>query len=443
MKIAFTILVFTLVVPRGFNSNAHSTPSFTPLPAPVATATLTPASVAFGRCTLNGRPVGDIGQAIAQLVGPASTLTVTGECPQAEQIAVNGGQTLVLTHAHIHPTTAVTPVLLKSTGTIAGDTWDTAIIDESTAKGQFTIIAGYNSEHPMNGYSYVGTDTKLTIRNLQLKGTQQGFNSAPAALYCGNCHDSTIDHVWVNATRSIGINVGGLSQLGNYAANVRVTNCRFTSVAAENLGLTNGQDITFDNNEFINPGQAGGPGSTAIDLEPNIPGDRIIRAAVTHCTIDASTGTVTANDGIVVQVGGGRPADVHDITVADNRIIGGNNNPARPITNIIAIGIAVFGANNVTARRNEVTRTGQHCFYALGARHLTYADGTCTDTSGGGNPGAALQDVTDAVITGNKFRYTGTGPADNRLLISGSSVVTTVSGNEGFEVISPQRPRGQ
>src|SRR5205085_12365807 len=101
---------------------------------------------------------------------------------------------------------------------------------EAAAPAPYTVVGAQGNAH-RNG----DADSGITVRDIQIKGANPGFNSAPQAVSLGNCANCTVDHVWINSTRSIGVQLGGSAQYGNFASNSRVTNCLFTHVASQNL----------------------------------------------------------------------------------------------------------------------------------------------------------------------------------------------------------------
>jgi hypothetical protein len=342
------------------------------------------------------------------------------------QIVVSAGHTLRLMRGTYAPTTQEIPLLLGKGASLVGEGWDNSILLESTAPGQFVVVSGQGNAR-RNG----DADSGITVRDIQIKGANSGFRSAPQAVSLGNCANCTVDHIWVNSTRSIGVQYGGSAEYGNYASNSRVVNCLFTHVASQNLALVNGVDITFENNRFENPGQPGGPGSTVIDIEPNDANDRIERVVIRNNFIDARTNPIQAGSGIIVQSGSGT-THVGPILVEGNTIYGGNN--VGTVTNSLSVGIYAFGITmkDVTIRNNNVTRTGQSGIRIEGARY-TVTGNHCTDVGGGGIPGFVMADVSNSRIEGNTFTYTGNGPADSRVQIVGPFTNSTFRNNTGWE----------
>jgi hypothetical protein len=376
----------------------------------------------------NGFPGSDLGakiNAADSALGSASgEIVARGGGRISTQIVLSTGHTLRLMAGTYAPVTAEIPILLKPGSGVVGEGWESILL-ESTATGQFTVINVYNNAK-RNG----DADSDVTVRDLQIKGANSGFNSAPQAVSLGNCKNCTVDHVWVNATRSIGIQLGGSAQFGNFAENSSVTNCRFTHVASQNLALVNGRNITFENNTFIDPGQPGGPGSTAIDLEPNDVDDHVENVRLRNNVIDARTAVIQAGNGILVQSGSGTRF-VGPILIEGNTVYGGSNQGT--ITNSLSNGIYVFGITmkDVTIRNNRVTRTGQ-CGLRIEGTRFTVLNNQFTDVGGGGTPGFYMGDVSASRIEGNSFTYTGVGPADATVLLVGPFRNNVVRNNPGM-----------
>jgi len=372
-----------------------------------------------------GADLGAKANAADKALGAApGEITLSGGGRIATQIIVSSGHTLRLTKGTYVSATSVIPILLKQGAKLIGSGWD-AIILEPTAPGQFTVISAYNNAQ-RNG----SADSDLVVKDIQIKGANPGFNSAPQAISLGNCSRCTVDHVWINGTRSIGVQLGGASFEGHWAEDSKVVNCQFTRVASQNLALVNGHNITFENNRFLASGQIGGPGSTNIDVEPNDANDRIENVRIVNNLIDVRDSEVpTSGNGILVQSGSGTP-HVGPILIERNTIIGGRNMGV--ITNVLSNGIYAFGntMKDVTIRNNHVTRTGQAGLRIEGTRFVVTGN-EFTDVGGGGTPGFYVA-VTNSQIIGNRFTYTGNGPADGRVEMVAGSRNNVIRDNPGM-----------
>jgi hypothetical protein len=352
------------------------------------------------------------------------------------EIVVKGGGTIstqvIISPDHVLrflPGTYVTktrdiPILMKSRSSVIGSGWE-SIIMESTAPNQFTVICAYN-QSILNGKP----DSALVIRDIQIKGANPGFDSAHQALSLGNCSGCTVDKVWINGTRSIGIQYGGSGSAGSFAENSKVTNCLFTRVASQNLALVNGKNITFEGNRFMTSGQRGGPGNTNIDVEPNEPNDHLENVIIRNNTIDVRNSEMTpTGNGIVVQATTGTTF-VGPILIENNTIIGGSIEGI--VTNVLSNGIYVFGGTmrDVIIRNNTITRTGQSGIRIEGTR-IKVLDNRLTDVGGGGIP-AFVVIATDSQIINNTLSYSGNGPIDNSIVIHPGSKRNVFQNNRGF-----------
>jgi hypothetical protein len=351
-------------------------------------------------------------------------IRVQGGGTISTQVIISSGHVLRFQAGTYATTTSNIPILLKPRSSVIGSGWD-AIILESTAPGQFTVISAYNHSIE-NGTA----DSQLTISELQIKGANAGFNSTPQAISLGNCSGCTVDKVWINGTRSIGIQLGGSAALGHFADNSKVTNCKFTRVASQNLALVNGRNIVFEGNQFLTPGQAGGPGSTNIDLEVNGADDHLENVTIRNNFIDVRGSELpTSGNGIVIQATSGTP-HVRQILIENNTIIGGET--VGTITNVLSNGIYVFGATmrDVTIRNNTIRRTGQSGIRIEGTR-IFVTNNQLSDVGGGGIPGFVVN-ATDSKIVDNTLTYSGRGPVDGSMVILEGSRGNTYQNNRGW-----------
>jgi hypothetical protein len=342
------------------------------------------------------------------------------------QIVVSANHTLRLMRGTYVPTTRETPVLLGAGASLVGEGWDNSILLESNAPRQFTVVSGVGNAR-RNG----DPDSGISVRDIQIRGANPGFDSAQQAVALGNCANCTVDKVWINSTRSIGVQFGGAAFYGHYASNSRVTNCLFTHVASQNLALVNGADITFENNRFEDPGQPGGPGSTVIDLEPNAADDRLQRVNIRNNFIDARKNPIQAGNGIVIQSGSGTTL-VGPILVEGNTIYGGNNVPPN-LSNSLSNGIYTIGGTmkDVTIRNNRVTRLGQSGLRLEGTR-IIVTDNHFEDVGGGGIPGFFMA-IKDSRIENNVVTASGHGPADGHVETAPPFGNNVIRNNPGFD----------
>jgi hypothetical protein len=377
----------------------------------------------------NQYPGADIGAKVnaadKALGAGAGEIVLSGGGNIATQIVISGNHTLRIERGTYSATTTLAPILLKSGAKLFGTaSWD-AIVLESTALNQFTVISAYNNAQ-RNG----SADADITIKDIQVKGANPGFNSAPQAISLGNCTRCLVDHVWINGTRSIGVQLGGASFDGHWAEDSKVINSLFTRVASQNLALVNGRNITFENNRFIAAGQPGGPGSSNIDVEPNSETDHAENIRIVNNLIDVRESDVpTSGNGILVQSGSGTQF-VGPVLIENNTIYGGKI--VGVVTNVLSNAIYCLGATmkDVTIRNNRVTRTGQSGLRIEGTRFIVTGN-QFTDVGGGGTPGFYMA-ITNSQIIGNTFTYSGSGPVDNTVEMPGGIGNNTIRDNRGI-----------
>ena len=382
--------------------------------------------------TANDFPGQDLGAKInaadKALGTGAGEILVKGGGIISTQVIVSSDHVLRLMPGTYKTKTANIPILLKPRSSLVGSDWDHTIILESTAAGQFTVVSAYN--HAIeNG----AADSGLTIRDLQIIGANPGFNSAPQAVSLGNCSGCLVDKVWINGTRSIGVQLGGSSRKGNFAANSKITNCLFTRVASQNLALVNGKNILLEGNRFLTAGQAGGPGSTNIDLEVNEGTDHLENITIRNNLIDVRNSELpTSGNGIVVQATSGTPY-VGPILIEKNTIIGGETQGT--VTNVLSNGIYIYGATmrDVTIRDNTIRRTGQSGIRIEG-KHIVVSNNQLFDVGGGGTAGFVLI-ATDSQIIGNTLAYSGSGPVDGTMRVLPGSARNVIQNNRGWQVV--------
>lgn len=378
----------------------------------------------------NQFPGADIGAKInaadKALGATPGEIVVNGGGTISTQVIVSPGHVLRFQAGTYSTRTTNIPILMKPGSSVIGSGWDSIIV-ESTAPGQFTVISAYNHSIE-NGTA----DSGLTIRDIQIKGANPGFNSAPQAISLGNCSNCLVDKVWINGTRSIGLQLGGSSRRGHFAANSKVTNCLFTRVASQNLALVNGKNILFEGNRFLASGQIGGPGNTNIDLEVNEDADRLENVIIRNNLIDVrKSDTSPTGNGIVVQATSGTPY-VGPILIEKNTIIGGETEGT--ITNVLSNGIYVFGTTmrDVMVRDNTIRRTGQSGIRIEGDR-ITVINNQMFDVGGGGTAGFVVI-ATNSRIVGNSLVYSGRGPADGRMTVLAGSRGNTIQDNPGWTI---------
>lgn len=328
----------------------------------------------------------------------------------------------------IAPRTEAIPFRLMEHASIIGE--PDSVIYESDVLEQWTVIGGFYGTKE-NGLA----DFDITLYGLEIRGVKdKPFNSAPQAVSLGNCKKFDVQKLHINGTHSIGIQLGGWGGFGHSAEDGRVTHCRFTRVASQNLAVVNGRRIVLEYNFFEASGQPGGPGCSTIDLEPNNKDDVLFDILVRGNWFDFRESSVHGN-AIIAQAGvswlGEGPTEVGKILIEENVALGGN--PYPPVTGMMSNGVQVGGRyiQDVLVKHNEIWRAGQHGLYGAG-KNIRFIGNQLVDVGGGGTAGAKFEGMTGEV-SGNKIRCLGHGPCDRRMEIVGGDVKE--ESNEGFQVV--------
>lgn len=281
------------------------------------------------------------------------------------QVTINGSHTLKFfpgTYPSAFVDTGADGIIrLKSNSKIVGSGRDTILQESSAnnlsaARNHWTVIINYDGSIN-NG---AATDN-IHITDLQIRGAAESYNSAPQTIALGNCRSCSVERVWLNGTKTIGIQAGGSSEAGNYARDVVISDNMFTNVASQNIAIVNGENIKVLNNRIITPGQdnRNAPGCVPIDVEPNNSTDRIRNLEVSGNLIDATKSVfswgVKVLHGILIQNTVGIPTNSYGpIYVSNNRVEGASL--SSPGMNISGVGIWVNGASNVHLIKNFVRR---------------------------------------------------------------------------------------
>ncbi len=402
------------------------------LPSPTPTGTPWP------RRTLNPLPIpkrptikntclvnsGDYGQKINECQkGERVEIIVKGNGDLLTPAIIEQDNILTISaNTTIRPATERMPIRLREGATIRGSGW-TSVIRESSYPKQWGVIGRYNGS-----LANEAKDERLTIRDLKIQGVDgKPFNSAPQAVELGNCVDCLVENVWLNETHSIGLQYGGAGFTGNYALRSVARHILMTRVASQSLACVNCDRVLFEDIWVIDPGQAGGPGNTSIDFEPNGEKDRNTNNILRRFYID-HRGSVqsTTGNGVVVQASATKLAG--NVLVEDGTIIGGRGGWEETVTNKLSNALYVFGISNVTIRNVKVSRTGQTCIYLDGPSNITLENILCEDVGGGGTPGFIAYVNEKNLFRDIVFRYTGSGPVSNALMLKGDVAMRGVVG---------------
>lgn len=280
---------------------------------------------------MNGRDIGaKINACDARLGTTKGTIKLSGGGTIATPVVISPSHTLQVASGEYRATNDGAVIRLKDDSSLICDSLD-AVLFESTGKNDgagikpFTIVTAYNGStlDAPNG----SLTRNLVVKGCHFKGARPDFDSTSQTVSLGNCHNCSATNNWLDGTRTIGIQAGGGSALGHYADNVIIAKNLLTTVASQNLAVVNATNVQVIDNTIKAPGQANGPGTVPIDVEPNV-GDRIMNIKIANNLVDM-TGTVIDANGA---------KGLHGIAI-------NNLNDARPFTGVEVTRNTLYGAN--------------------------------------------------------------------------------------------------
>lgn len=335
------------------------------------------------------------------------------------EIVLNGGGTIstpvIISSNHtlrvsggIYKATAGGPVLrLKDNSTLVCDSFD-AVLEESTGTNgevgvkPFTIVAAYagSSRDALNGTLARG----LSIKGCHFRGARSDFDSASQTIALGNCHDCSVTNNWLEATRTIGIQTGGGSGMGNYADNVIIAKNLLTNVASQNIAVVNSTNVQVSGNTMRAPGIANGPGVVPIDVEPNV-GDRIVNVKIVNNLVDMTNTAIDAGGakglhGIAIN-NLNHAVPFTGIEVANNTIYGADlKDPNNHVSGGL---ILVRGAAN-TLIANNTLRRGTYCILIdTGSSGVTVSGNQLSSCGSGSTQSVKIVDSSNNQFLNNKL----------------------------------------
>jgi len=400
---------------------------------------------------MNGRDIGaKINACDARLGTTKGTIKLSGGGTIATPIIISSNHTLQVVSGVYRATNDGAVIRLKDDSSLTCDSWD-AVLLESTGKNDgagvkpFTIVTAYNGS---SIDAPNGTLTRnLVVKGCHFKGARQDFDSASQTVALANCHNCSATNNWLDATRTIGIQIGGGSALGNYADNVIISKNLLTTVASQNLAVVNSTNVQVVDNTIKAPGQAGGPGTVPIDVEPNV-GDRIVNVKIANNLIDMTSTAIDASGakglhGIAVNnLNGAKPFT--GVEVTRNTIYGADLNDPN---NHVSGGLILLRGAQHTVVSNNTMRRGTHCILIdSGSSGVKVFGNQLSSCGSGSTQPFIIQDSSNNEIYNNKlwgdpanlFDLSGIGRV---ILETGSSDNNIFRGNDGVVNISGRRSR--
>ncbi len=312
---------------------------------------------------------------------------------------------------------SVTPgplVLLNDNAALVGDNYD-AVLEESlgdsispgvspiTGRPVHTIVQDLAGA-TLNGTSCRG----IRIEHVHFRGARKDFNSAFQTASLGNCRNGKAVRNFFDATRTIALQVGGGSAMGNYAQDCELDDNKFVAVASQNLAITNGVNISIRRNVCERSGIPGGPGVTCIDIEPNV-GDRVENVVVEANVIDCRQTPADQSGGKVlngIAVNNGNGANPwRNISIIANEILGWEWKPGHIMGGGISYaGILVRSANGAVLQRNKISRCARGILIDTDSHNIRVEQNELMSCGSGSTGAIGLEDTSKGnIIRGNRL----------------------------------------
>ena len=415
-----------------------------------------PQPSASGRCLAAGMKGNDVGAKInacdAKLGSNQGEILLSGGGTISTPVIISSNHTLRVSGG-IYKATAGGPVIrLKDDSALVCDSLD-AVLEESTGKNgeagvrPFTIVAAYagTSLDSLNG-----TLTRnLSIRGCHFRGARSDFDSASQTITLGNCHNCSVTNNWLEATRTIGIQTGGGSGMGNYADNVIIAKNLLTTVASQNIAVVNSSNVQVTDNTMRAPGLANGPGVVPIDIEPNV-GDRIVNIKIANNLVDMTNTVLDASGakalhGIAIN-NLNRANPFTGVEVSKNTIYGaGLKDPY----NHISGGLILVRAASNTLISNNILRRGTYCILIdSGSSKVTVSGNQLSTCGSGSTQSVKIVDSSNNLFLENKLWGDPANQFDlsqiARIIVEmGASNNNTFRGNDAVISLSGRGSRKQ
>lgn len=362
-------------------------------------------------CLASQMPGRDIGAKInacdARLGTANGTIKLSGGGTIATPVVISPNHTLQVASGVYRATNDGAVIRLKDNSSLICDSWD-AVLMESTGKNDgagvkpFTIVTAYNGStvDSPNG----NLTRNLVVKGCHFKGARPDFDSASQTVALANCHNCSATNNWLDATRTIGIQIGGGSSLGHYANNVIIAKNKFTDVASQNLAVVNSTNVQVIDNTIKSPGLAGGPGVVPIDVEPNV-GDRIVNIKIANNLVDMTATPIDASGvkalhGIAINnLNGAKPFT--GVEVTQNTVYGAD---LKDPFNRVSGGLILLREAQNTIVSNNILRRGTYCILIdSGSSRLRVIGNQLSSCGSGSTPPFNIQDSSNNEIFDNRL----------------------------------------
>jgi parallel beta-helix repeat protein len=407
-------------------------------------------------CVASQMPGQDVGAKInacdARLGGAKGTIKLSGGGTIATPVVISSNHTLQVVSGVYRATNDGAVIRLKDDSSLVCDSWD-AVLLESTGKADggsvkpFTIVTAYNGSSP--GSPNGSLTRNLVVKGCHFKGARQDFDSASQTVALGNCHNCSATNNWLEGTRTIGIQVGGGSALGNYADNVIISRNQLTTVASQNLAVVNSTNVQVIDNKIIAPGQAGGPGVVPIDVEPNV-GDRIANVKISNNLVDATNTAIDASGskglhGIAINNANGA-SPFTGVEVTHNTVYGGNfNDPNNHISGAL---ILLRSAQNTVVSNNTLRRSTYCILLDYGSSRNTIIGNQLSTCGSGSSEPVRILDSSNNEFVNNKLwadpsNFIDFSAVSTNIIERGTSNNNIFRGNDAHVILSGRQSRQQ
>lgn len=407
-------------------------------------------------CLASQMPGNDVGAKInacdAKLGTTKGEILLSGGGTISTPIIISSNHTLRISSGNYKATNNGPVIRLKDNSSLSCDSLD-AVLEESTGKNgdggvkPFTIVAAYNgtSLDSLNGT----LAQNLVIKGCHFRGARSDFDSVSQTIALANCHNCSVTNNWLEATRTIGIQTGGGSSMGNYADNVIIARNLLTTVASQNIAIVNSSNVQVIDNIIKAPGLANGPGVVPIDIEPNV-GDRILNVKIVSNLIDMSNTVIDASGakglhGIAINnLNQANP--FAGVEVSKNTVYGANLKD--PYNHISGGLILVRGAQN-TLIENNLLRRGTYCILVdYGSSKITVNRNQLSSCGSGSSEPIRIVDSSNNQFLDNKLWNDPANIHDfsqisRNIVELGTSNYNTFKGNDAVIGLSGRGSRKQ
>jgi len=391
------------------------------------------AQTAANTCTVN--PGGDLGAKInacdARLGNGMGEIRVAGGGTVATQVRLSDNRVLRFSPGVYENTCTQTAFILGNNNTLTGTGHNVVIkessyivkADPATTPLAWTVIQTRTDYEA----SKAGVTSNVRIASVKIQGHATGLvHSTPQTIALGNCRDCSVEDVWLNETRTIGIQAGGSSAGGNFASNVTIRKNLFKGVGSQNIAVVNGQNVLIEENRIMTSGRSDKVSTQVIDIEPNAPSDRVNNIQILRNQIDVRGSVITSNNGIAFQNTVGAQQTMPS-RISGNTVIGGNN----ASNSWMPVGISLAGrTRDIEISHNTVQGTSgpAFVFYPGGGGHSgtkVSSNRVLNSGVGGGNSYAfEVGDTVGGVFTDNEIVHDTSVAGNGQLVELGTSANT-------------------